>query len=186
MAHMRQRNFPATVLNRPLSADFAPRTKEASMLYSMLPSAVQSRLPSLPSLRRSVSMYGLATRRKSADSRPASGARTPEYASAMVLSGAGALSTEEDIAGYLVESLSISSDEDVPQKSTSKGSQPLGMELTESRSGIGWKFANQGEISPQVFEAWLMIIFRIQSPQSGRRRVLYYLPRREIWERELC
>ena len=144
MAQIPLRDLPATLRNRPLSADFAPGAKEPSMLYSMLPSAVQSRLPRLPSLRRSVSMYGLATRRKSAVSRPASGARTPEYASAMVLSSAGALNTEDDIAGYFVESISNSSDDDVPQTSTSKGRQPSGMELTESRSGIGWKFANQG------------------------------------------
>ncbi|PMD47641.1 hypothetical protein L207DRAFT_576408 [Hyaloscypha variabilis F] len=144
MAQTRQRDLPATLRSRPLSADFATRTKEASMLYSLLPSAVKSRLPRLPSLRRSVSMYGLATRRKSADSRPPSGAQTPEYTSAMVLSGAGTLASEEDIAGYLVESLSTSSDEDVPQTSTGKGRQTSRMELTESRSGIGWKFANQG------------------------------------------
>jgi hypothetical protein len=115
------------------------------MLYSMLPSAVQSRLPHLSSLRRSVSMRGLVTKGKSADSRPASGARTPEYASAMVLSGGKALVGGEDIAGYFVESLSASSDEDVPQTSTGKGTRTSGMELTEVRSGIGWKFANQGK-----------------------------------------
>jgi hypothetical protein len=89
-------------------------------------------------------MYGLATRHKSADSRPASGARTPEYASAIVLSGAAALNNEEDIAGYFVESLSTSSDEDMPQTSIGKERQTSRLELTESRSGIGWKFANQG------------------------------------------
>lgn len=150
MADLRQRNLPATIRNRPLSADFAPRTKEASMLYSMLPTAVQSRLPRLLSLRRSVSMYGSATRRKAADSRPASGSRTPEYASAMVLSSAGLLNSEEDIAGYFVENLSTSSEEDVPQTETGKGRQPSGMELTESRSGIGWKFANQGMFLSQI------------------------------------
>jgi hypothetical protein len=145
MAQDRQRSLPAAIRNRPLTADFAPRPKQASMLYSILPSAVQSRLPRLLSLRRSVSMYGLATRRKSAHSRPASGAQTPEYTSAMVLSGAGALNSDDDIAGYLVESLSTSSEEDVPQ--TSKGKRPPGMELTESSSGIGWKFANPGRFS---------------------------------------
>lgn len=147
---MRQQNLSAPIRNRPLSADFAPRTKEASMLYSMLPSAVQSRLPRLPSLRRSASMYGLATRRKSADSRPTSGTRTREYASAMVLSGGGTLTSEEDIAGYFVESLSTSSDEDIPQTSTGKGRRTSGMELTESRSGIVWKFANQGNHPSQA------------------------------------
>jgi hypothetical protein len=68
----------------------------------------------------------------------------PEYASAIVLSGAAALNNEEDIAGYLVESLSTSSDEDMPQTSTGKERQTSRLALTESRSGIGWKFANQG------------------------------------------
>lgn len=121
---------------RPLSADFAPRTKQSSMLYSILPSAVQSRLPRLPSLRRSVSMYGLATRRKGNDSsRPGSGSRTPD--TAMVLSGARV--TEE--LGYEIDSLS--SDDDLTTIG-STGKRASTMELTESRSGIGWKFANQG------------------------------------------
>jgi hypothetical protein len=51
----------------------------------------------------------------------------------MVLSGAGMLNSEEDIAGYFV------------------GRQPSGMELTESRSGIGWKFANQGKSPIKIF-----------------------------------
>jgi hypothetical protein len=57
---------------------------------------------------------------------------------AMVLSGARV--TEE--LGYEIESLS--SDDDLANMgSTGKGRQTL--ELTESKSGIGWKFANQGE-----------------------------------------
>ena len=56
---------------------------------------------------------------------------------AMVLSGARV--TEE--LGYEIES--SSSDDDLTNMgSTVKGRQT--MELTESRSGIGWKFANQG------------------------------------------
>jgi hypothetical protein len=68
----------------------------------------------------------------------------------MVLSSAGLLNSEEDIAGYFVENLSTSSEEDVPQTETGKGRQPSGMELTESRSGIGWKFANQGMFLSQI------------------------------------
>jgi len=47
--------------------------------------------------------------------------------------------------GYSVESVSASSDEDVPGTSTRKGGI---QELTESKSGIGWKFANQGTKVP--------------------------------------
>jgi hypothetical protein len=126
------------------SADLTPRPKD-SMLYSFLPSAVQSRLPRLQSLRRSISMYGLATKRKAPDldSRPSSGTRTPElgYTSAMVLSGSAETRYDEQM-DYVVES--ASSDEDTSRPGTGESRQVSGMELRESTSGIGWKFANQG------------------------------------------
>lgn len=149
MAQLRPRDTLISRI-RPLSADFAPRTKEDSMLYSMLPAVVKSRLPRIPSFRRSASMYGLTTRRKpapsaSADSRPSSGStsgsRTPEYTSAVVLSGSRAMA-EADISGYFIES--ASSDEDRPPALERKERSGQGMELTERKSGIGWKFANQG------------------------------------------
>ncbi|KAG0649211.1 hypothetical protein D0Z07_4532, partial [Hyphodiscus hymeniophilus] len=121
---------------RPLYADFAPRAKPSSMLFSMLPSAVQSRLPRLSSLRKSVSMYGLATVRRGHGSRgPWSGSRTPDMA--MVLSGARP--TEE--LGYEIDSLS--SDDELTKLDDAGMRRPM-VELTESTSGIGWKFANQG------------------------------------------
>lgn len=130
--------------SRPLAAEFVSRNKEASMFYSILPSAVQSRLPRLPSLHRSASRYGLATKRNSANSRPPSGAGTPpDYTTALVLSG-GALVGEEDTAGYVLDNLSNSSEEDILQMGSDKGRRTPGVELTESSSGIGWKFANQG------------------------------------------
>jgi len=140
--------------NRPLAADFElnSHTREGSMLYAMLPSVVKSRLPHLSSLRRSVSMYGLATRRKSADSRLTSGSRTPEagYTSAMVLSGSRAMVSEEDMTGYFAESVATSSDEDISPSPTPKGRRSQRMDLTESKSGIVWKFANQGKTTWNV------------------------------------
>lgn len=149
MAQLRERD-PVSARIRPLFAEFLPSHREASMLFSMLPSAVQSRLPRLPSIRRSVSMYGLASRRKPADSRPStgsstsSGTRTPDvgYTSAMVLSN-GMTMADEESARYYVESVATSDDEDL-QTTTSKERQPQRVELTESTSGISWKFANQG------------------------------------------
>ncbi|KAF4630970.1 hypothetical protein G7Y89_g7166 [Cudoniella acicularis] len=135
--------------SRPLSADFtAAIPTEASMLYSMLPSAVQSRLPRLPSLRRLVSMYGLATCRRSAHSRTTSGSRTPDsgYASAMVLSRSANFGSDDDISGYFGDS--VSSDEDASQNGTGtpQNGAVYAMQLTEvdSGTGISWKFANQG------------------------------------------
>lgn len=154
MAQLRQRNSTTPPTNRPLS-DFLPRTKEPSMLYSLLPSAVQSRLPRLLSLRRSVSMYGMARKRKPAVSRPSSGSstssassgsRTPEagYTSAMVLSDSRAVAVDDGLAGYFVESASSDEETLTPRKRRAQGQ---GMELSESKSGIGWKFANQGTFS---------------------------------------
>lgn len=184
MAHESQPHLPAKLHNRHLSADFIPRTKEPSMLYSMLPSAIKSRLPRLPSLRRSVSMYGLPTRRKSADSRPSSGARTPEYTFAMVLAG-GQLADQDDMGGFYPESLSNSSDDDLAPASSGKSRRTTGMELTENRSGIGWKFANQGT-SPSAVPARLTRESRSQPPQSCSRRVLHPIPRPTIRKREFC
>lgn len=145
MAQIRQRN--TVPRPRPLSADFLTYPKEASMLYSILPSAVQSRIPRLPSLRRSVSIYGLS---KFADSRASSigsstsGTRTPDgaYTSAMVLSDRQAMA-EEDMAGYYAESVGTSEDEALQTKA-SRERQPQRVDMTENASGIGWKFANQG------------------------------------------
>jgi hypothetical protein len=151
MAQIRERDAASRI--RPLS-DFLPHPKEASMLYSILPSAVQSRIPRLPSIRRSVQIYGLNSKRKSADSRPStgssasSGTRTPDvgYTSAMVLSDRQAVA-DEDMAGYYVESVATSDDE-ISQTKTIKERQRV--ELTENVSGIGWKFANQGMFLCQI------------------------------------
>lgn len=150
MAQLRQRNPTSVSRNRPFSADFGAHTKESSMLFSMLPTAVQSRLSRLSSIRRSVSMYGLANRRKSVpeQSRPSSGrsstgSRTPDgtYTNALVLSDARTRVANDEVAGYLVES--ASSDEESTTDLRTKR-RDAGMEIAESKSGIGWKFANQG------------------------------------------
>lgn len=129
---------------RPSSADCLPRPKSSSMLYSMLPSAVQSRLPTLPSLRRSTSIYRLKPRPKSADaSRISSGSRTPEggLGNAMVWSG-----TRADEELYMSESgIEMSDEEDIRQTDRRKRRQA--MMLEERKSGIGWKFANQGIVT---------------------------------------
>lgn len=119
----------------------APRYKE-SVLFSVLPSVAQNRLPRLLSIRRSLSTYGLVGRRKSQIGTPKSdsGAYTPEagYTSTMVLSSSPATgddsSTEYSVEGAL-------SYEDSPRQVTGEYRR---MELTESATGIEWKFANQG------------------------------------------
>lgn len=51
---------------------------------------------------------------------------------------------DEDMAGFCIESVATSDDE-MLQTKTSKARQSERLELTESASGIGWKFANQGK-----------------------------------------
>jgi hypothetical protein len=55
--------------------------------------------------------------------------------------------SEEDMTGYFAESVATSSDEDVSPSSTPKAGRAQRMELTESKSGIVWKFANQGKMT---------------------------------------
>lgn len=152
MAQLHQKDPALAPQPRPFSAEFSTHTTASSMFFTMLPAVVQSHLPRLPSIRRSVSMYGLAKRRKSkpTDSRPSSGtssagSRTPEggYTNALVLSDARAIMADEEMSAYFVESAS-SDEESTSGFQRSKG-KSIGMEVAESKSGIGWKFANQGE-----------------------------------------
>ncbi|EKD19707.1 hypothetical protein MBM_01659 [Drepanopeziza brunnea f. sp. 'multigermtubi' MB_m1] len=116
------------------------------MIYSMLPSVVQSRLPRLPSIRRSVSTHGFRQVRqwieslpssKSSTLSPSSGIRTPDagYTSALVLNEGRETGVEEQLIGYFEQA---SSDEEAAPKTR------MTLEMTEGNDGIVWKFANQG------------------------------------------
>lgn len=121
--------------------------QEASLLYTMLPTIVQSRLPRLPSIRGSVNIYGLMGGRKSESS--LYGADTPgsiSSSSTMTLVGAqtSVSSDGESTESYYQEE-SLFSDEEIPLSLRSRPLQTVA--ITESKSGIVWKFANQGLIS---------------------------------------
>lgn len=128
---------------RPLSADLF-QTRDASMLYSILPSAVQSRLPRLPSIRRSVSVYGLSARRKSVQcSGSSSGSTTPEIQT----QGAIVLLQEESAALYEIENMGGRGNGDARPSTVVNGNDRIGGQtqtLGDSEAGINWKYANQG------------------------------------------
>lgn len=135
-----------TPLPRSLSADFPPASNdvEVSLLYSMLPSAVQSRLPRLPSFRRSISMYPDGKRRKSTDSRPStgtsSGSSTPGgYTSAMVMSDLKGFDDDDRLLYHIEGSSEVDSGSNTPEDR-----RGVRLELMDVQSGIGWKFASQG------------------------------------------
>jgi hypothetical protein len=116
--------------------------KETSMLFSILPTAVQTRIPKLPSLSGSVRSYGLA-RPNYLKSKQGSGVSTPElgYISAIDLSHQG--KTEDSITSSFGGS--VSSDDDCLQVAlSSTATKQAQMEPGGSRAGIAWKFANQG------------------------------------------
>lgn len=123
---------------RPLSADCI-EPAENSMLYAMLPSAVQSRLPRLPSLRKSVSIYAVAVSRKSrndAASRPST--PPPGYTSAT------ALSRSDMMDSRVVEMSEFYATQQLEHNLGASKTQSQPLEMSEVQSGIGWKFANQG------------------------------------------
>lgn len=121
---------------RPLSADFFSHTpimsdeRQSSMLYSMLPSAVQNRLPRLPSLRRSVSAYG-ATGKGKSKSAPNSPPKTRP-------------GTPDETEAYGAVVLRESTTAALALERSSETERRRALEVTEQSSGIGWKFAGQG------------------------------------------
>lgn len=153
MAHTHEKDTITMSQDRPYPPGFRKHKKTSSMLFTMLPAVVQSHLPQIPSIRNSVSEYGLANRHRAApiDSRPNSavpstGFQTPdgEYTNALVLSNPNGMA-DEDNAGYSGES--TSSDEDTITGYRRSNSKHQGIEMAETKSGIEWKFANQGSTS---------------------------------------
>ncbi|TEY38171.1 hypothetical protein BOTCAL_0492g00080 [Botryotinia calthae] len=123
---------------------FTQNVKEASMLYSMLPNVVQSRLPRIPSIRKSVDIYGFVSGRKSEST--LSGANTPGSISSSstttLINERSSISSDGETDSYFLDD-SHSSDEDFPQL-LKNGQLLQTIEFLETNSGIAWKFANQG------------------------------------------
>lgn len=118
----------------------------ASMLYNILPSLVTSRVPTLPSIRRSVTSYrtrslhsktnslsdtsSLGTPPPCYTSRPPSGAATPDR-------------------GFRDSSIDLSDDaSDRPRSSGS--SFPLVTTTYEAETGVNWRYASQGKRTQKI------------------------------------
>lgn len=113
---------------------------QASMLYSILPAIVTSRVPMIPSLRRSVTGYRARSLHTKSDSltdassistpppcytsRPASGCATPER-------------------GFRETSVDFS--DDASERPRSSGSAfPQVINTYEAETGVNWRYASQG------------------------------------------
>jgi hypothetical protein len=115
-------------------ANFTPAqtqaSKQRSILYSLLPLALQNRLHRLPSMRGSVSSYGLRWRTRSGSE------SLLEGHNAMVLRDMG------EVRNY-------SEDEDEHSQEIGRSGGNT-VQLTETESGIAWKFASQGAHCPPL------------------------------------
>ncbi|TGO13542.1 hypothetical protein BTUL_0068g00510 [Botrytis tulipae] len=152
---------------------FTQNSKEASMLYSMLPSIVQSRLPRIPSIRKTVDIYGFVSGRKSEST--LSGASTPGSLSSSstitLVNERNSISSDGETDSYFIDD-SHSSDEDFPHPLKNRQLQTIG--LSEIKSGIGWKFANQGyNLLALSFEEASVISQNTQFSNTSLARQLY-------------
>ncbi|KAF2020837.1 hypothetical protein BU24DRAFT_416510 [Aaosphaeria arxii CBS 175.79] len=132
---------------------------QPSMIFSILPAVVQNRIPALPSLRRSITDLHTRTlhaKSPSIDteisvpptppprycSRPGSGTATPTLLSLTPADGEETDGEDASFQGSLSER---------PQSSSSTFLPPFS--LSESETGINWKYANQGiNLTTQAYQ----------------------------------
>lgn len=111
---------------------------ETSMLFNLLPTVIQSRLPRVPSLRRSFTSYGLQTLQRSPSltslSRSFSGTSTPveDYSDAMSIQ---TFDPDENTGILVHRRLSL----EMSRVTAVEDPKPV-----ENKSGINWRYANQG------------------------------------------
>lgn len=112
-----------------------------SIMYTILPPIVQSRIPKLPSIRQAV---GRLRRSSSYASSISDSTRTrtppPRYSSRPASAGENRWSMISDS-----EATDISHNEEINfDHSPSSRSTPPTFLMSEDQSGINWKYANQG------------------------------------------
>lgn len=143
------------------STDFSHSTesesKEArpSMFYNVLPTAVQSRLPRLPSIRRSISSIGeiggrtMHTKSRSiidTDSDSGPGTPPPTYTSRRTSrQGSEFRGSRASIISTDTEEMDFR--DGMSERPVSSMSTPPPFTVSESMTGITWKYANQGTLS---------------------------------------
>lgn len=118
-----------------------------SMIYSVLPVVLQNRIPTLPSLRRSISgLHGRSRHGKSGSidtdvfqipspppsysSRPCSGSVSPDRNSIVLPDG---------------EESEMRDDEFERSSSSRYSPPPFSLSIAETESGVNWRYASQGK-----------------------------------------
>ncbi|KAH0541456.1 hypothetical protein FGG08_004065 [Glutinoglossum americanum] len=154
-----QQQWPRNTKSKNTKLSGFIEVQPSSMFYSILPSSFKSRLPNIPSLRKSVGissqkgrmgLMGLNCRRKptssSGSSITGSGARTPPptYSSALTVSTTtGAGTSGADDLEYLRGQL-VAADTTALSANSEYGSVCLFGVEPNTGTNIDWKFATQG------------------------------------------
>ena len=123
--------------------------KKSSILYNVLPSMVQSRLPRLPSIRRALidirspALALHASRNVSEESLP----RTPppDYTSRAASVAVSQRSLNHDSFDTVEDEDPYEEGAEIPTRSFSTINTPPQFAVAESRTGINWRYANQGK-----------------------------------------
>lgn len=120
------------------------KSSQPSMLYSMLPAAVQTRIPTLPSLRRSVSDFRGRNAHIQATSTVA--IAVPETPPPSYRSRQGSATPDRNSIETSSASDTDESDyqDDVSERSRLVSATPPPFPTSESQTGVNWKYANQG------------------------------------------
>ncbi|KAF2493403.1 hypothetical protein BU16DRAFT_465241 [Lophium mytilinum] len=113
-----------------------------SLVYGMLPTLVQSRIPRFSSLRRSVNDFrGRPDHaRSSSESAWTSGSETPppRYSSRQEIR------VSDRISAFTADASESEAETSAYERPVSSSSTPPAFGLSEQQSGVNWKYANQG------------------------------------------
>lgn len=134
-----------------------------SMLYHMLPTMVSDRIPTLPSLRRSLNdARNRATHSKSNSITELSQPETPPpgYSSRP---GSGC-ATPNRFSLAFAETESDFSDDASERPSSSRSALPPSFGAHETVTGINWKYASQGKAYPVAYTGCTMLTRYRQKP----------------------
>jgi hypothetical protein len=120
-------------------------SKKSSMIYNVLPAVVQSRVPAIPSLRRALSDFRALTVRDKdelEEAGPTPSTPPPGYTTRPCSASSSATSSNRNSIAFSDGEVTIQ--EDVSDHPESAYSTPPSFHVSETRTGVNWKYANQG------------------------------------------
>ena len=123
--------------------------KRSSMLYNVLPVMLQSRIPALPSIRHAISEMRTPPRPcspvKGASEKPVPRTPPPGYTSRPTSMVGSQCSSDRSAFDSAEEDELFQEATERPSPSMST---PPQFAISETRTGIKWKYANQGKLVP--------------------------------------